>query len=65
MHPPELPDRGIEVHQHMITKHGICFLENLDLDALARDKVYEFAFVFAPLPIKGATGSPGAPIAVR
>lgn len=65
VHPPELPDRGIEVHQHMITKHGICFLENLDLDELARDKVYEFAFIFAPIPIKGASGSPGSPIAVR
>jgi len=29
------------------------------------EKVYEFAFVFAPLRLKGATGSPGNPIAVR
>jgi hypothetical protein len=27
--------------------------------------VYEFAFVFSPLRLKGATGSPGNPIAVR
>ena len=40
-------------------------LENLDLDQLAADKVYEFAFIFAPLRLKGATGSPGNPIAVR
>lgn len=57
--------RPIEVHQHMITKHGIYFLENLDLEALAADKVYEFAFIFSPLRLKGATGSPGNPIAVR
>jgi len=40
-------------------------LENLDLERLAADKVYEFAFIFAPLRLKGATGSPGNPIAVR
>lgn len=65
VHPPEIADREIEIHQWMITKNGIYFLENLDLEQLAADKVYEFAFVFAPLRLKGATGSPGNPIAVR
>ncbi|MBT6629943.1 MAG: cyclase family protein, partial [Gemmatimonadetes bacterium] len=32
---------------------------------LAQDEVYEFLFVFAPTPYKGATGSPGRPIAIR
>ena len=31
---------------------------------LLRDKVYEFAFVWAPLKVVGATGSPGNPIAL-
>ena len=44
---------------------GIDDIENLDLEELARDKAYEFAFIFAPLRLKGATGSPGNPIAVR
>jgi hypothetical protein len=26
--------------------------------------VYEFAYIFSPLRLKGATGSPGNPIAV-
>ena len=34
------------------------------LDHLAADGVYKFAFIFSTLPIKGATGSPGNPIAV-
>lgn len=38
--------------------HGIYHLENLDLSQLAADKVYEFAFIYIPLPLKGATGSP-------
>jgi kynurenine formamidase len=60
-------DRGMAnpVHQWNIVRHGIYHLECLDLERLAADKVYEFAFIFAPLRLKGATGSPGNPIAVR
>lgn len=49
----------------MGTKAGIYNLENMNLEQLSKDHVYEFLFIFAPLPLKGATGSPGAPIAVR
>jgi kynurenine formamidase len=61
------PDSGLAfpVHNELITKRGIFIQENLDLTELARDKVYEFAYVFVPLPMKGATGSPGSPIAIR
>ena len=40
-------------------------LENLDLEELSAAQVHEFAFIYAPLRLKGATGSPGNPIAVR
>lgn len=63
--PSEDPERPFPVHQLLLVRHGIYNLENLDLEALAHDKVYEFAFIFAPLRLKGATGSPGNPIAVR
>ncbi len=63
--PHEDPQRPFEVHQLLLVQHGIYNLENLDLEELARDRVYEFAFIFAPLRLKGATGSPGNPIAVR
>ena len=49
----------------MIMQHGIHNLENLNLDEIAADEVWEFAFMFSPLPLKGATGSPGNPIAIR
>jgi kynurenine formamidase len=62
---PHHPDAGAIVHQLMQTKNGIFFLENLDTAELAREKVYEFAFVFAPLKIRGGTGSPGNPFAIR
>ena len=52
-------------HQILGTRAGIYNLENMNLEALARDGVDEFLFILAPLPLKGASGSPGAPIAVR
>jgi kynurenine formamidase len=60
------PQQGLAypVHQILIVQNGIHLLENLDTSALAQDKIYEFAFFFAPLPVKGATGSPGNPVAV-
>ena len=44
--------------------HGIYINENLDLEELAADKTYEFARSFNPLPLKGATGSPGNSVAI-
>ena len=59
------PDLAFPVHQILIPLNGIYNLENLDTSALARDKVYEFAFFFAPLKLKGFAGSPGNPVAIR
>jgi kynurenine formamidase len=39
-------------------------MENLDFSQLVADKVYEFLFVWSPLKMKGATGSPGNPVAL-
>ena len=63
--PGEDANMAFPVHQLLINQHGIHILENLDLEELAEDQAYEFAFVFSPLRLKGATGSPGNPIAVR
>jgi kynurenine formamidase len=53
------------VHQELLAKSGVFIHENVATERLAAAKVYEFAYIFAPLPIKGATGSPGNPIAVH
>jgi len=63
--PHEDPSRPYPVHQWDLTRNGVFHLENLDLTQLAADGVTEFAFIFSPLRLKGATGSPGNPIAVR
>lgn len=62
--PGENPQRPLEGHQWLLSR-GIYNLENLDLSGLAADRVYEFAFIFAPPKFVGATGAPGNPIAVR
>jgi kynurenine formamidase len=61
------PDASLAfpLHQLFIAKNGIYIFENLLTEDLARDNVYEFAFIFAPLRLKGATGSPGNPLAIR
>ena len=63
--PSEDPDLVFPVHEELIMRRGIYNFENLDLAELAADAVYEFAFVFAPVKFKGATGSPGNPIAIK
>jgi kynurenine formamidase len=61
------PDASLAfpVHQLFLPRNGIYIFENLATEELARDTAYEFAFFFAPLKLKGATGSPGNPIAIR
>jgi hypothetical protein len=44
--------------------NGMYINENLDLEALAADRAYEFAWSFNPLPLKGGTGSPGNSVAI-
>ena len=53
-----------ECHIKLQTKRGIWNIENLDLTQLVEDKAYEFLFVWSPLKLKGATGSPGNPVAI-
>lgn len=57
------PDR-LPVHEGAIRDLGIYLLENLNLDALAADQVYEFLLVVAPLQLTGGAGSPINPIAI-
>lgn len=58
------PKLAFPVHGELITKNGIFNHENLSFDALIADGKHRFVYVFAPVPVKGATGSAGSPIAV-
>lgn len=52
-------------HQEFITKNGIYLMENVVTEQLARNKVYEFAFVMTFLKAKGAGQTWGTFAAVR
>jgi kynurenine formamidase len=59
------PMLSAPVHQLLLARNGIYLHENLITAELARDNAYEFMYSFAPLRLKGATGSPGNPVAIR
>ncbi|MGE0824875.1 MAG: cyclase family protein [Candidatus Binatia bacterium] len=52
------------VHAYAFAERGVCLLELAWLEDLAKDKVYEFAFIAAPLKLRGATGAPARPLAL-
>jgi kynurenine formamidase len=60
----EIPPSRLPVHTAAIRDLGIYLVENLNLDALAADRVYESLLVIAPLQLTGAIGSPVNPIAI-
>jgi len=62
--PPADPEVFHPCHQHLIMKHGIYLHEGMTFEGLVEREAYVFVYVFVPLPIVGATGSPGRPIAV-
>jgi kynurenine formamidase len=53
------------VHTYLQTRHGIVNQENAKLSELAADGAYVFTYMYSPAPIAGATGSMGAPVALR
>jgi kynurenine formamidase len=63
------PDPGPEgnpqpVHTAMLIESGVYIMESLDLEELARQRIYEFLFIALPVKIRGATGSMIDPVAV-
>jgi kynurenine formamidase len=61
---PGTPSNPQPVHAHLLIEHGVYILESLDLEELARERIYEFLFVALPVKIVGSTGSMVDPIAV-
>ncbi|MEQ9023371.1 MAG: cyclase family protein, partial [Pseudomonadales bacterium] len=62
--PPEREDDWVPVHTYLLAEKGVMFIEQMYLEELANDEVYEFAFIAASLKLKGASGSPMRPIAL-
>jgi len=56
--PYEVEGEALPMHLEMLTKNGIRLMENIYMEEIAKEKVYEFCIFAAPLKIKGGTGSP-------
>jgi kynurenine formamidase len=52
------------VHRYLLVHNGVTHLENLYLEELAANRVYEFLLIVTPLRLLGATGSWVHPIAI-
>jgi kynurenine formamidase len=63
--PSGVPGEPQPVHRRLIRELGIPLLEWVYLEELAARQVFEFLFICVPLPIRGATGSPIRPLAIR
>jgi len=62
--PPEREDNWVPVHTYLLAEKGVMFIEQMFLEELAEDEVYQFAFVGSSLKLRGASGSPLRPIAI-
>lgn len=60
-----VPSRTMPAHVHLLVESGIHIMECLNLEQLAAERIYEFIFVASPLKIRGGTGSPIRPFALK
>jgi len=58
------PALAPRLHVTALRDLGVYLFEHLDLEELARDRIYEFLFIAAPLRLPKASGSPFSPLAV-
>ncbi len=62
--PSEVDGNYIPVHTYLLAQQGTPILELVQLEELARDRVYEFAFIGASLKLRGADAAPMRPVAI-
>ena len=63
-YPPESHCEPFVVPQTLNVRHGVVVVENLRLDAAAREHVNEFLLVISHAKLRGATGAWVAPLAI-
>jgi kynurenine formamidase len=56
--PSEEPSVGLPVHAYMFATAGCQIIEVVNMEDIAAQKQYEFAFLGFPLKLRGATGAP-------
>lgn len=59
------PENWQVVHTYLLAEAGIPIMEIVNLENLAAEKMFTFAFFGACIRIRGATGSPMRPVAMK
>ncbi len=62
--PSELETDYVPVHTYLLAEQGTPIIELVYLEELARDQVFEFAFIGGSLKLRGADAAPIRPIAI-
>lgn len=62
--PSELDSDYVPMHTYLLAQRGVPIIELAYLEELAKDRVYEFAFIAAGLRLRGADAAPLRPIAI-
>lgn len=62
--PSEVENNYVPVHSYLLAQQGTPIMELVYLEELARDKVYEFAFIGGSLKLRGSDAAPIRPIAI-
>ncbi|MGD9385633.1 MAG: cyclase family protein [Thioalkalispiraceae bacterium] len=62
--PSEVENNYVPVHSYLLAQQGTPIIELVYLEALSRDKVYEFAFIGGSLKLRGSDAAPIRPIAI-
>lgn len=61
--PSSIPDSYLPVHCYLMATAGTPLFENLMLEELSAERMYQLIFVTAPMKIRGSTGLPTRPLA--
>jgi kynurenine formamidase len=62
--PSELEGNYVPVHTYLLAQQGVPILELVQLEELARDGIYEFAFLGGSLKLRGSDAAPIRPFAI-
>lgn len=62
--PSEDANNYVPVHTYLLAQQGVTIMELVDLEQLAKDRIYHFAFIGTPLKLRGADAAPLRPIAI-
>ena len=58
------PENWQVVHTYLLAEAGVPIMEIVDLEELAAERIYEYAFFGACIKLRGATGAPMRPVAM-